>query len=147
MLHTSSHSAHPHTPHVLTLHTSSHSTHPHTSSLHTPSHSTHPHTPHILTLHTPSHHTSSHSTHPHTPHILTFHTPSHSTHPHRGTFIEFRSGLINVCPIGRNCSQEERLEFFEYDKVSRSVACVKGTMGSLTVHTHTHHTCVDTQDS
>jgi len=123
-----SHFTQPHTPHILILHT--------------PSCSTHPLTPHILTLHT-----SSHSTHPHTPHTLTLHTPSHSTHPHRGTFIEFRSGLINVCPIGRNCSQEERLEFFEYDKVSRSVACVKGTMGSLTVHTHTHHTCVDTQDS
>ncbi len=36
----------------------------------------------------------------------------------RGTFIEFRNGLINICPIGRNCSQEERVEFFEYDKVS-----------------------------
>lgn len=34
----------------------------------------------------------------------------------RGTFIEFRSGLINVCPVGRNCTQEERIEFFEYDK-------------------------------
>ena len=39
----------------------------------------------------------------------------------RGTFIEFRNGLINVCPIGRNCSQEERVEFFEYDKVSKSL--------------------------
>ncbi|XP_065882651.1 phosphomannomutase 2-like [Dysidea avara] len=34
----------------------------------------------------------------------------------RGTFIEFRNGLINVCPVGRNCTQEERMEFFEYDK-------------------------------
>ncbi|KXJ20601.1 phosphomannomutase [Exaiptasia diaphana] len=34
----------------------------------------------------------------------------------RGTFIEFRNGLINVCPIGRNCSQEERIAFNEYDK-------------------------------
>lgn len=34
----------------------------------------------------------------------------------RGTFIEFRSGMINVSPIGRNCSQKERLEFYEYDK-------------------------------
>lgn len=34
----------------------------------------------------------------------------------RGTFIEFRSGLINVCPVGRNCTQEERMEFFEFDK-------------------------------
>jgi phosphomannomutase len=35
----------------------------------------------------------------------------------RGTFIEFRNGLINVCPVGRNCTQEEREEFFEFDKV------------------------------
>jgi len=34
----------------------------------------------------------------------------------RGTFIEFRTGLINISPIGRNCSQEEREAFFEYDK-------------------------------
>jgi phosphomannomutase len=26
----------------------------------------------------------------------------------RGTFVEFRNGMINVSPIGRNCSQEER---------------------------------------
>eukprot|EP00877_Chromochloris_zofingiensis_P003603 jgi/Chrzof1/13243/Cz07g25280.t1 len=34
----------------------------------------------------------------------------------RGTFIEFRNGMINVSPIGRNCSQEERDEFERYDK-------------------------------
>uniref|UniRef100_A0A8C5Q2E4 Phosphomannomutase n=1 Tax=Leptobrachium leishanense TaxID=445787 RepID=A0A8C5Q2E4_9ANUR len=34
----------------------------------------------------------------------------------RGTFIEFRNGMLNVSPIGRNCSQEERIEFFELDK-------------------------------
>ncbi|XP_054992804.1 phosphomannomutase 2 isoform X1 [Sorex araneus] len=34
----------------------------------------------------------------------------------RGTFIEFRSGMLNVSPIGRSCSQEERLEFTEVDK-------------------------------
>jgi len=34
----------------------------------------------------------------------------------RGTFIEYRTGLINFCPIGRNCSYEERLEFAAYDK-------------------------------
>ncbi|KAF5946302.1 hypothetical protein HYC85_016530 [Camellia sinensis] len=34
-----------------------------------------------------------------------------------GTFIEFRSGMLNVSPIGRNCSQEERDEFEKYDKV------------------------------
>lgn len=34
----------------------------------------------------------------------------------RGTFVEFRNGMINVCPVGRSCSVEERKEFFEYDK-------------------------------
>eukprot|EP00761_Pharyngomonas_kirbyi_P011913 gb/GECH01011939.1/.p1 GENE.gb/GECH01011939.1/~~gb/GECH01011939.1/.p1 ORF type:complete len:252 (+),score=57.19 gb/GECH01011939.1/:1-756(+) len=34
----------------------------------------------------------------------------------RGTFIEFRNGMLNVSPIGRNCSQEEREQFYEYDK-------------------------------
>lgn len=35
----------------------------------------------------------------------------------RGTFIEFRNGMLNVSPIGRNCSQEERDEFERYDMV------------------------------
>lgn len=35
----------------------------------------------------------------------------------RGTFIEFRTGMINVSPIGRSCSQQERDEFEKYDKV------------------------------
>ena len=33
----------------------------------------------------------------------------------RGTFIEYRAGMLNVSPIGRNCSQEERDEFEKYD--------------------------------
>lgn len=33
----------------------------------------------------------------------------------RGTFIDFRNGMINVCPIGRQCTYEERLEFHDYD--------------------------------
>ncbi|KAL4447471.1 hypothetical protein ABPG75_004690 [Micractinium tetrahymenae] len=33
----------------------------------------------------------------------------------RGTFIEFRNGMINVSPIGRNCSQSERDEFEKHD--------------------------------
>lgn len=37
----------------------------------------------------------------------------------RGTFIEFRNGMINVSPIGRNCSQKEREDFNEYDKVHK----------------------------
>jgi len=34
----------------------------------------------------------------------------------RGTFIEFRKGLINVCPVGRSCSQTERDQFSLYDQ-------------------------------
>uniref|UniRef100_A0A7S3VVJ2 Phosphomannomutase n=1 Tax=Dunaliella tertiolecta TaxID=3047 RepID=A0A7S3VVJ2_DUNTE len=33
----------------------------------------------------------------------------------RGTFIEFRNGMINVSPIGRNCNQEERDEYERHD--------------------------------
>jgi len=35
----------------------------------------------------------------------------------RGTFIEFRNGMINVSPIGRNASGQERNEFEAYDKI------------------------------
>jgi phosphomannomutase len=34
----------------------------------------------------------------------------------RGTFIEFRKGMFNISPIGRNCSQEERDAFEVFDK-------------------------------
>jgi phosphomannomutase len=34
----------------------------------------------------------------------------------RGTFIEFRNGMINVSPIGRNASTAERNEYEVYDK-------------------------------
>lgn len=34
----------------------------------------------------------------------------------RGTFLEFRNGMINVSPIGRNASTEERNEFEKYDQ-------------------------------
>lgn len=34
----------------------------------------------------------------------------------RGNFIEFRSSMINICPVGRSCSQAERDQFSEYDK-------------------------------
>ncbi|KAL1129662.1 hypothetical protein AAG570_012607 [Ranatra chinensis] len=33
----------------------------------------------------------------------------------RGTFIEFRTGLINVCPVGRSCNQAERDQFAQFD--------------------------------
>jgi phosphomannomutase len=34
----------------------------------------------------------------------------------RGVFLELRTGLLNICPVGRTCSQKEREEFEEYDK-------------------------------
>ena len=34
----------------------------------------------------------------------------------RGTFIEFRNGMLNVSPVGRNCSQAERDAFEAYDR-------------------------------
>lgn len=34
----------------------------------------------------------------------------------RGTFIEFRNGMINVSPIGRNATTQERNEYEQYDK-------------------------------
>jgi phosphomannomutase len=37
----------------------------------------------------------------------------------RGTFIEFRSGMINVSPIGRNASDAERQEYEKYDKAHK----------------------------
>uniref|UniRef100_A0A1A9WD36 Phosphomannomutase n=1 Tax=Glossina brevipalpis TaxID=37001 RepID=A0A1A9WD36_9MUSC len=34
----------------------------------------------------------------------------------RGTFVEFRTGMLNICPIGRQCSREERNLFEAFDK-------------------------------
>jgi phosphomannomutase len=33
-----------------------------------------------------------------------------------GTFIEFRNGMLNISPIGRNCTQAERDDFDVYNK-------------------------------
>ena len=55
----------------------------------------------------------------------------------RGTFIEFRNGMINVSPIGRNCSREERLEFYEYDKVGTKIVSFD-TWTTFLVPVHVH---------
>lgn len=34
----------------------------------------------------------------------------------RGTFVEFRNGMVNVSPIGRNASIQERNDYEKYDK-------------------------------
>lgn len=33
----------------------------------------------------------------------------------RGTFVEFRNGMLNISPIGRNCSREERNDYEKFD--------------------------------
>lgn len=48
----------------------------------------------------------------------------------RGTFIEFRAGMLNISPIGRNCSQAERDAFEEFDKVREAVDRVAGLLYS-----------------
>jgi phosphomannomutase len=45
----------------------------------------------------------------------------------RGTFIEFRNGMLNISPIGRNCTQEERDDFEKYDLIHD----VRGQMVSV----------------
>jgi phosphomannomutase len=37
---------------------------------------------------------------------------------YRGTFIEYRNGMMNISPVGRNCSREERNAFEEWDKTT-----------------------------
>ena len=44
----------------------------------------------------------------------------------RGTFVEFRTGMINVALCGRNCTREEREAFTAYDAVHGvRAACVR----------------------
>lgn len=41
-----------------------------------------------------------------------------SRYPHRfGTHIEKRKGLVNFSTVGRDCSQEERIKYLEWDNV------------------------------
>lgn len=34
----------------------------------------------------------------------------------RGLFVEMRDSMVNISPVGRNCNDKERQQFFEYDK-------------------------------
>jgi len=36
----------------------------------------------------------------------------------RGTFVEFRNGMINVSPVGRNASNQERNDYEKFDKAN-----------------------------
>ncbi|KZP26640.1 eukaryotic phosphomannomutase [Athelia psychrophila] len=46
----------------------------------------------------------------------------------RGTFVEFRNGMINVSPIGRNASIQERHDFNAYDKIHKLRAAFVSTL-------------------
>lgn len=37
----------------------------------------------------------------------------------RGTFIEFRNGMVNISPVGRNASNQERQDFEKFDKTAK----------------------------
>ncbi|KAK5663266.1 hypothetical protein OQA88_3693 [Cercophora sp. LCS_1] len=53
----------------------------------------------------------------------------------RGTFVEFRNGMINVSPIGRNATPQERDDFEAWDKKAgireKMVAALKERFGGL----------------
>ncbi|RHY97375.1 hypothetical protein DYB35_006743 [Aphanomyces astaci] len=78
----------------------------------------------------------------------------------RGTFIEFRQGMLNVSPIGRNCSQDERDDFEQYDHIHQVRAkmvnvlraqfadydftySIGGQVSSLSSHLASHAAAVD----
>lgn len=37
----------------------------------------------------------------------------------RGNFVEFRTSMINFCPVGRSCNQVERDQFVQFDTVHK----------------------------
>ncbi|KAM0554082.1 hypothetical protein ACHAPJ_006880 [Fusarium lateritium] len=53
----------------------------------------------------------------------------------RGTFIEFRNGMVNISPVGRNASTQERNDFEKFDKDAKVrekfVAVLKERFGHL----------------
>lgn len=53
----------------------------------------------------------------------------------RGTFIEFRNGMVNISPVGRNASNQERHDFEAYDKQAKvretMVATLREKFGHL----------------
>ena len=53
----------------------------------------------------------------------------------RGTFVEFRNGMINVSPVGRNASVQERHDYEAYDKANgirvKFVEALKEKFGHL----------------
>ena len=52
--------------------------------------------------------------------------------------MEYRNGMMNISPIGRNCSKQERNEFEEYDKEANvrktMVAALQAEFQDLNLH-------------
>ena len=63
----------------------------------------------------------------------------------RGTFFEFRSGMFNVSPIGRNCSREERNEYEKFDLEHNGIihGIYNGILYSFNDTDHHHHRNAD----
>lgn len=60
-----------------------------------------------------------------------------------GTFVEFRNGMMNISPIGRNCTQDERDAFDEYNKVRVIRAqCEANAFKSCCVHVCFRFSCI-----
>ncbi|KAI4861705.1 eukaryotic phosphomannomutase [Hypoxylon rubiginosum] len=52
----------------------------------------------------------------------------------RGTFVEFRNGMINVSPIGRNASTQERHDYQKYDEEHKIRETMVGKMREKFAH-------------
>ena len=55
----------------------------------------------------------------------------------RGTFVEFRTGMFNVSPIGRNCSREERNDYEKYDLEHKASFLLSFRLPPTTTNTYT----------
>ena len=51
--------------------------------------------------------------------LLAYHSQIKEIPVKRGTFLEFRTGMINCSPIGRNCSRQERNDFEAFDNKAK----------------------------
>lgn len=52
-------------------------------------------------------------------HYVNEYTTSLNIPVKKSKFIEVRTGLINISPIGRDCTYHERLEFYIYDNIHK----------------------------
>jgi hypothetical protein len=58
----------------------------------------------------------------------------------RRNFIEIRNGMINISPMVRSCTQSERDEFYEWDKIHH---CRDKIIASIHYHIRNQNLYVD----